>query len=126
MSPGEYHKKLATTISQLKELLKAVDSQNVAAGPSDLIQSTPIEELDRGSPGRMQQQEWRSEDSHVSRIEDNHVGEDGIQIISSTPMYLIQAKNNSAGARSVQCLGQLSDNSIQQVSRDARNRYRSQ
>ena len=41
-SLAEYYEKLATTISELKEFLKAVDSQNVAARLSDPMQSVQV------------------------------------------------------------------------------------
>ena len=111
-----YHEKLAATISELKDFLKTIDSQNIAAGPSNLMQSVQVDEPILRSPEQVHQQNWGSEDVNVNRFEDICVAEDGIQIISSTTGDLIQAKNISVGVRSVQCLGQLSDASIQRVS----------
>ena len=111
-----YHEKLAGTISELTDLLKLIDGQNIAAGLSDLMQSVHVGELIPRSPKQGHQQDWRSEDVHVNRFEDVYVARDGIQIISSTTGDLIQAKNISGGVRSLQCLGQLSDTSIQEVS----------
>ena len=115
-SLAEYHEKLATTISELKEFLKAVDSQNVAAGLSDPMQSVQVNDPIMRRPEQAHQQDWGSEDVNVNRFENICVAEDGIQIISSTTGDLIQAKNINVGVRSVQCLGQLSDSSIQRVS----------
>jgi hypothetical protein len=113
---AEYHEKLATTISELKEFLKAIDRRNVTVGPSSLIQSVQVDEPILKSPGQVHQRDWGSEDANINRFEDICVAEDGIQIISSTTGDLIQAKNISVGVRSVQCLGQLSDTSIRRVS----------
>ena len=111
-----YQEKLAATISELEEFLKAIDSQNVAGSLSDLMQTTQLDELLLRTSEQLDQQNWGSEDENVNRFKDIFVAEDGIQIILSTTGDLIQAKNISTGARSVQCLGQLSDTSIQQIS----------
>ena len=111
-----YHEKLAAAISEFKEFLKAIDSQNVAGSPSDLMKTTQLDELMLRTPERMDQQDWGSGDGNRNRFRDIFVAEDGIQVILSTTRDLIQAKNISAGVHSVQCLGQLSDASIQRIS----------
>ena len=115
-SLAAYHKKLAAMISELKEFLKTIDSQNFATDPSDLMQSVQVGEPILRNQGKLQQQDWGSVDVNVNQFEDICVADDGIQTISSTTGDLIQAKNISVGIRSVQCLGQLSDSSIQRVS----------
>ena len=51
-------------------------------------------------------------------FEDVHMLDDGHQVIVSTLGDLISAKHISTGARSKQWLGQMSDNSLQQLSKD--------
>lgn len=113
----KYHEKLTATIAELKEFLKAIDSQNVTASPSDLIQSVQADKPILRTPEQVHQRDWESENVNVNRFDDICVAEDGNQIITSTAENLIQAKNISAGPRSVQCLGLLSDASLEGVLR---------
>ena len=63
----------------------------------------------------VREQEWSSENVNMNRFEDIYVAEDGSQIITSAASDLIQAKNISAGVRSVQCLGQPSGTSLRGI-----------
>ena len=51
----------------------------------------------------------------MNQFDDIYIAQDGNQIIMSTAKDLIQAKNISTRACSVQCLGQLSDAIIKRV-----------
>jgi hypothetical protein len=110
-----YHEAFKATVLDLEDFLKATDNRNIAASASGTIRSVQVDDPILRSSEQVHQQDWGSENMNVNRFEDIHVAEDGIQIISSTG-NLIQAKNISAGARSMQCLGQLSDTSIVRVS----------
>jgi hypothetical protein len=54
----------------------------------------------------------------VSTYDGVSLGDDGYQLLVSTVGDLINARNVSAGKRSTQWLGQMSDLSLQQLSRD--------
>ncbi|KAF2176781.1 hypothetical protein K469DRAFT_645268 [Zopfia rhizophila CBS 207.26] len=65
--------------------------------------------------------EQASEQAHLGRtnvFEDVSMAEDGHQVIVSTVGDLLSAKRITAGARSTQWFGQMSDDSLQQHSRD--------
>lgn len=49
-------------------------------------------------------------------FEDIHIDEDVFQFIGSTTSHTTLAKNISAKSRTIQCLGDLSDSSLQKVS----------
>ncbi|RMZ91198.1 hypothetical protein DV736_g1556, partial [Chaetothyriales sp. CBS 134916] len=55
---------------------------------------------------------------HVNVFEDVRAADDGHQLILSTIGDLISAKRVTLGARSTQWLGQMSDSSLQQLSKD--------
>jgi hypothetical protein len=57
----------------------------------------------------------RASKDRLNIYSDVAVAEDSSQYIISTVGDLISAKNISAGARSVQCMGQLSDESLQKI-----------
>jgi hypothetical protein len=54
----------------------------------------------------------------INVFEDVVMSDDGQQVIVSTIGDLISAKRITAGSRSIQIMGQLSDESVQQLSRD--------
>lgn len=56
----------------------------------------------------------------INVFEDVHMADDGHQVIVATLGDLISAKHISTGARSKQWLGQMSDTSLQQLSKDNR------
>ena len=61
-----------------------------------------------------------SEDASTDRVnifDEVTLGEDGHQVIVSTIGDLINARKISAGARSIQLLGQMSDVTIQNIGR---------
>jgi hypothetical protein len=57
----------------------------------------------------------------VNVFEDVFMGDDGHQLIISTMGDLISARRVTVGARSIQWLGQMSDTSLQQLSKDSVN-----
>lgn len=59
----------------------------------------------------------RTRESRVNDFEDVSMAEDGNQVIVSTIGDLISAKRINAGARSTQWLGQMSDESLQELTR---------
>ena len=63
----------------------------------------------------MRQQDLELENGNMDRFEGIYVAEDRVQVIVSTREDLIHAKNISAGARSVQCISQLSDSTKRQL-----------
>ncbi|KAK6811200.1 hypothetical protein RU639_013003 [Aspergillus parasiticus] len=63
-------------------------------------------------------------DSRTNSFEDVTSADDSHQLVVSTIGDLISAKHISTGARSVQWLGQMSDDTLQQLSRDQKIRHR--
>ena len=59
----------------------------------------------------------KAEEARINVMADVVVAEDAQQWLVSTIGELIDARRVTAGARSLQCIGQLSDDSVQQVSR---------
>lgn len=60
----------------------------------------------------------KASSDRINIYESVSMAEDGHQLVVSTVGDLINARNISAGARSAQWLGQMSDLSLQQISRD--------
>jgi hypothetical protein len=58
-----------------------------------------------------------AEKIRVNIVEDVTTAEDSRQVLVSTVGDLITARRVSAGARSLQCIGQMSDETLQQISR---------
>ena len=60
----------------------------------------------------------QADKERINDFEDVYMTDDGQQVVVSTIGDLISAKRITAGARSFQWLGQMSDESLQQLSRD--------
>ena len=105
-------KELSAVISKIKRSFETIESQTFAAGISDQMQQIQITEPILGSPAQVHQQEPSSKSVEKHRFENIYAADDAVQIISSTTEGSVHAKNISGGARSVQCLGPLSYNSL--------------
>ena len=112
----EYQDKLATTTSELNEFLRTMDERNIATHrPAQMCHEATFEPR-QGNQEQVNTQPGRKNVSQVNSLEDICVAEDGQQTIISTKGGLIFANRVIAGTRAVQCVGQMSDLSVQEIS----------
>lgn len=118
--------RLATTSSQLSsdlaDVCRRLDAfnQRQHTSPDPAEQREMQEEIDsiRQSLAVCADASEKASTDRTNVYEEVSLAEDGHQLVVSTVGDLIHARNISAGARSVQWLGQMSDLSLQQLSRD--------
>jgi hypothetical protein len=129
----ECKERLKNTISQLERHLQDINkglqnvsSQSLDASDEQVAEQERIQEEVESIKqclvicDRAAEQADRAFQDRTNAFEDVSMTDDGQQVIVSTFGDLISAKRVTAGARSAQWLGQMSDDTLQQLSRDHR------
>lgn len=122
--------RLATTTTQLEKHLRDINNR-LGNRPSHPLnqsneqvaeQATMREEMEsiKQCLAICSQAIMKADNERTNDFEDISMTDDGQQVVVSTIGDLISAKRVTAGARSFQWLGQMSDESLQQLSRDRR------
>jgi hypothetical protein len=120
--------KLTNTTTQLERRLQNINIllQKISSQPleSSSKQATELERIEEEKESIKQclaicaQASREADQDRTNVFEDISMADDGHQVLVSTIGDLISAKRVSAGARSMQLLGQMSDDSVQQLSRN--------
>ena len=120
--------KLSTTTIQLEKHLQDINNRLEKFSSQPLKQSNEqAAEQDRMKEEMesikqcleiCSQATMQADKERINDFEDITMTDDGQQVVVSTIGDLVSAKRVTAGARSIQWLGQMSDESLQQLSRD--------
>ncbi|KAH7061973.1 hypothetical protein BKA63DRAFT_527183 [Paraphoma chrysanthemicola] len=117
---------LSTTFSQLNDRLEEISRrqhslvlQHNGSDIPDYEEATLQEEIDSVKQGLLlcAEASRKAQPDRKNTFEDISVTDDGHQVIVSTFGDLVSARQIKAGARSVQLFGQMSDETLQQLSR---------
>lgn len=124
----ECRERLALTMAQLERRLQDIDSrlqnfssQRPMTSDQQALERERIrEEIDgvKQCLAICAQAAEQANQGRTNVIEDISTAEDSFQAVVATLGDLISAKRVNSGARATQCVGQMSDASLQQISRD--------
>jgi len=114
---------ITNTTTWLEKHLRTIDGQLkfLSTTGSDAVERKNLEqeiESARQCLRICSQASQQTENARSNVFEDVSMADDGYQVMVSTVGDLISAKRITAGARSLQIMGQMSDDSLQNISRN--------
>ena len=124
----ESKERIAKTTLELEESLQELNNRLEDISRRDLTSGVTAAEQDRAQEEKKSVENCLRVCARASRqadevqtfvFEDVNVAQDSHQVVVATLGDLISARRISAGARSKQWLGQMSDTSLQQISKDS-------
>lgn len=121
---SETTKQLERNLQAISNRLQGLTLQALNSSPQQSADQRQLqEELDsiRQCLDICSEAATKAEQPRINIFEDVSMTDDGSQVIVSTIGDLISAKRITAGARSMQLLGQMSDESVQHLSRNRNN-----